>query len=349
MHDFLATDFARLNADAIDRCGALDGKRLYVTGASGFFGKTLLALLLFLQARGMSFTVTALSRAPRRVLADHGWLDLPWLRWVEGDVRAPWPGRPQERYDLILHAATDTAASAHVDKLQVFDGIIAGTRQALSFAGAHGVQRLLLCGSGAQYGAIPTSFASGVTESGLIACDTTRPSSAYGEAKRAGEMIAALHAEAYGIEVINARCFAFVGPGLALDGHFAIGNFLRAALAGESIILASRGHAVRSYLYGADLAVWLLILLLHAPPGTAVNVGSDRPITVLDLASRIRDLVSPASQVQAGVGESGEERSFYLPSIERARGLGLDVWTHLDLAIERTATWHRARTSRGSP
>lgn len=349
MHDFLAIDFARLNPDAIDRCGALDGKRLYLTGASGFFGKTLLALLVFLQRRGVSFTATAQSRSPRRILAEQGWLDLPWLQWVEGDVRAPWPGRPQDRYDLILHAATDTTASAHVDKLEVFDGIIAGTRQALSFAGAHGVKRLLLCGSGAQYGAIPSAFAAGVPESSLIACDTTRPSSAYGEAKRAGEVLAALHAEAHGIEVVNTRCFAFVGPGLALDGHFAIGNFLRAALAGESIILASRGHAVRSYLYSADLAVWLLILLLHAPAGAAVNVGSDRPITVLDLASRVRDLVSPPSRVEAGVGGSGEERSFYLPCIEHARRLGLDVWTELDRAIERTASWHRLRTIRESP
>jgi nucleoside-diphosphate-sugar epimerase len=349
MHDFLAIDFARLESDAIERCAALDGKRLYLTGASGFFGKNFLALLDFLQRRGVSFEATALSRSPHRILGEQGWLRLPWLKWVEGDVRSPWPTGTLNGYDLVLHAATDTAASAHTDKLAVFDGILAGTRQALSFAAAHGVQRLLLCGSGAQYGAIPQSFPAGVPESSLIACDPSRPASAYGEAKRAAEMLAALHSESQGIEVVNARCFAFVGPGLALDGHFAIGNFLRAALAGESIVLSSRGHAVRSYLYGADLAVWLLILLLHAPPGAAVNVGSDVPISVLDLASRVRNLVSPASRVEAGSGSDDGERSFYLPSIRRARELGLDVWTDLDRAIARTAAWHRQQLRRDKP
>lgn len=342
MHEFLAEDFSRLDADVVARCTNIDGKRLYLSGATGFFGKNLLALFSYLQGRGASFEVTALSRAPERFLADQPWCrGQAWLNWCEGDALNPWPG--EGRYDLVLHAATDTAAAAHVDKLAIFDAIVSGTREALAFATSRGVQRLLLCGSGAQYGDIPETYVMGVPESSAIACDPANTASAYGEAKRASEALAALHAQRHGYAVINTRCFAFVGPGLVLDGHFAIGNFLRAALCGKAIELSSQGTAVRSYLYGADLAVWLLSLLLNAPPGTTVNVGSGQKISVLQLATRVRDLIDPNLPIKTGEGTLGEGRHHYLPSIARAQSLGLNVWTDLDQSITRTAQWHRQR------
>jgi dTDP-glucose 4,6-dehydratase len=346
LSDFLAMDFARISAEVIARCGRLDGKRLYLSGATGFFGKNLLALLTYLNGHGASFEVTALSRAPEAFLADQPWCrGLSWLKWCKGDVSAPWPGSGD--YDLILHAATDTVASAHVDKLAVFEGILGGTRQAVAFAAARGVRRMLLCGSGAQYGAIPESYAEGVPESSSLACDTAKTTSAYGEGKRASEMLAALHAERHGFEVVNTRCFAFVGPGLTLDGHFAIGNFLQAALAGQPIKLASQGKAMRSYLYGADLAVWLIVLLLEADPGSVVNVGSGQSTSIIDLATRVRDLVNSRLTVEPGNRSLVEERHLYVPCIDGAQALGLDAWTDLDRAITRTAIWHRRGV--GSP
>lgn len=338
--EFLAVDFARMGAAVMARLKKIDGKRLYLSGATGFFGKNLLALLAYIHAMGASFEVTALSRAPEVFLADQPWCRRqPWLTWCTGDVSEPWPG--EGCYDLVLHAATDTVASAHVEKLAVFEGILSGTRQALEFAAAHHVRRLLLCGSGAQYGAIPDGWAAGVPESSSLACDATKTTSAYGEGKRVSEMLAALHAERHGFDVINTRCFAFVGPGLPLDGHFAIGNFLRAALTGQPIKLASQGYAMRSYLYSADLAVWLMVLLLEASAGASVNIGSGQGISIIDLATRVRDLMNSSLSVIPGAQILDEERRLYLPCIRRAQAYGLDVWTDLDQAITRTGLWHR--------
>jgi nucleoside-diphosphate-sugar epimerase len=348
LHEFLAEDFARMDPNLIRRCMKIDGRRVYLSGATGFFGKNILALLSELQRRGASFKVTALSRAPERFLAEQPWCRMqPWLEWRQGDVLEPWPG--EGRFDLLLHAATDTAASSHVDKLEVFERILSGTRQALAFAEAHGTRRLLLCGSGAQYGQTTQRHADGVSETESRACDSTRPGSAYGEGKRVSELLCSLHAEKHGFDVVNTRCFAFVGPGLPLDGHFAIGNFMRDALAGRPIRLASSGEAVRSYLYGADLAVWLVVLLLEAAHGAAVNVGSDHAIRIIDLATRVRDLVDPRLAILTGEPCPGEERQFYVPSVGHARSYGLDAWTDLDQAIRRTALWHRAARMESQP
>jgi nucleoside-diphosphate-sugar epimerase len=338
--EFLARDFVSIGAGPIERCMKIDGRRLYLSGATGFFGKNLLSLLAHLQRRGASFRVTALSRSPERFLADQPWCrNQKWLEWETGDALSHWPGHG--KYDYILHAATERAADSHLDRLKLFDEILNGTRNALSFAAAHGVKRLLLSGSGAQYGVIPESLSQGVPESALLACDPTTAASSYGEGKRAAEMLATLHGERHGFDVISTRCFAFVGPGLPLDGQFAIGNFIRDALEGSPIQLSTTGEAVRSYLYGADLAVWLLVLLMEAENGSAINIGSDRPIRIVDLANRVRDLVNPRLEVRPGVNHSGEDRGFYVPSIDYAKTLGLDAWTSLDHAIARTADWHR--------
>lgn len=338
---FLAEDFARIGAAALDRCRALAGQRLYLSGATGFFGRSLLALLAHLHARGVEFQATALSRSPERFVAQNPWCAAQhWLEWRRGDAALDWPG--DGHYDLLLHAATETRAEAHFDKAEVFDGIVAVTRRALAFAEDHGVRRLLLTGSGAEYGAIAPDAGGGVPDGSALACDPALASSAYGEGKRVSELLAALHAERHGTAIVNTRCFAFVGPGLDLDGHFAIGNFLRDALRRRELRLASAGAAARSYLYSADLAVWLLLLLLEAPAGSTVNVGSDQAVCILDLARRVVDVVAPGLGVHAGPAGAATERHYYVPSVARARALGLDVWTGLDLAIARTAQWHRS-------
>lgn len=332
---FLADDFERMAPHA-PPLQALDGQRLYLSGATGFFGKQLLALLAWLHDQGLRFEVVGLSRDPQRFLGASPWAGrLPWLQLLRGDARDAWPG--QGRFDLLLHAATDTHASAHADAQAVFDDSLAGTRQALAFAAEHGVRRLLLTGSGAQYGALP---AEAVDEEARLACDTTSPAGAYGEAKRVAELLAALHAQRHGATAVLTRCFAFVGPGLDLHGHFAVGNFIRDALAGGPLRLNSAGDAVRSYLYGADLAWWLLQLLLHAPGAWPINVGSGEGLRVAELARRTRDLLAPDAPLVLGPAQPGEARRFYLPRVERAASLGLAAWTALDLAITRTARWH---------
>ncbi|MGM3216307.1 NAD-dependent epimerase/dehydratase family protein [Pseudomonas sp. PhalM4] len=200
--------------------------------------------------------------------------------------------------------------------------------------------RVLFTGSGAQYATQPV--AGRVTEEHVGACLSNRISSTYGEAKRAQETLGAIYAQEHGLEVVMTRCFAFSGPGLPLNAHFAIGNFVRDALSENEIVLNSSGQAMRSYLHGADLAVWLLTLLLRGESCAPYNVGSDQAISIAELARRVIDRVAPGKRVRALGRADDSGRSFYVPDISRARGVGLDVWTTLDQSIDSMAAWAKS-------
>ncbi|HEY9103091.1 NAD(P)-dependent oxidoreductase [Chitinimonas sp.] len=332
----VAQDFLRLDLQ-LGTLAALAGKRLFITGGTGFFGRWLLAALAALNERGVPVCVDVLSRDPEAFLArEPGYRGVSWLRLIQGDVTTLAPGAA--RYDYVIHAATDTAPAAQADKPQLYEQIVDGARRVLAFASASGAQRILLTGSGAQYGRQPDDIDSFAENCGL-ACDPCDPDSAYGEAKRAAEMLAVLHAQVSGLEPVFARCFAFAGPGLPFDGHFAIGNFIRDALYRREITVLADREVWRSYLYGADLAIWLLVLLLRGEAGQAYNVGSHEFVTLQALAGRIGALLAPAKPVRLTAIEEGVGRSRYLPDTRRAATLGLVAWTSLDAIITHTACW----------
>lgn len=328
-------DFHRIPI-ALDLLSALSGQHLFLTGGTGFFGRWLLAFLAYLNSKGACIAVTVLSRAPAVFLeAQPYYRDLSWLHWLQGDIRdfqMPSYCKP----DLILHAAADTSMAAHAKPLDLFDTIVVGARRVLQFAVNSGVRRVLFTGSGAQYGALSMPA---VTEEYQGACYSNVTASVYGEAKRAQEVLAAIYAESHGLEIVLTRCFAFSGPGLPLDGHFAIGNFVRDALDADAIVVQSDGQSLRSYLHGSDLAAWLLKLLVSGKSGQAYNVGSDHALSIADLANQVLARVAPHKAVRILGQTRAAERSSYVPEISRARALGLDVWTSLDLSIDSMANW----------
>jgi dTDP-glucose 4,6-dehydratase len=144
------------------------------------------------------------------------------------------------------------------------------------------------------------------------------------------------------LETTIARCFAFVGPHLPLDAHFAIGNFIRDAMRGEPIRVKD-GSPYRSYLYMADLAVWLWTILFRGETCHPYNVGSDREITISQLAKTIDSEVG--GSVQPIESSSVKPKAFpsrYVPCVQRARSdLGLEVSMELARSIASTTSWRK--------
>ncbi|MDF1621709.1 NAD-dependent epimerase/dehydratase family protein [Pseudothioclava nitratireducens] len=319
----------------------LAGQRLLLTGGTGFIGKWLLAS--FLEANrslGLGARVLMVSRRPEVFLAEYPDLaGAPEVEWWAGDVRDFTPA-DATGCTFAIHAATDVVASS--TPAEILDTCITGTSRVLeAMSPGEGTRRVLLLSSGAVYGRAPEGV-SHFSEDWPGAPDPLSPSSAYGEGKRASELLAAIAANQHpGLEVAIARCFAFVGPLLPLDKHFAIGNFIASAMAGEDIRISGDGTPLRSYLYAGDLAHWLWVMLFEAPSGRAYNVGSEDGLSIADLAHRVNTVLGGTGAVRVAKSpQSGAAPQPYLPSVARIRAeLKLSPTVGLDDAIRRTAHW----------
>ena len=322
---------------------SLAGARVFLTGGTGFVGKWLMATLLDADRRiDLGCELVVLSRDPEAFDAAAPQLArAPRVTLLRGDVRDF--EFPSGAFTHVVHAATDVVAQNA--PLDTFSTCVEGTRRALEFAAQAGAAEFLLVSSGAIYGRQPPTLAR-LDETYTGAPDPLAPSSAYGEGKRVSEWLGAARGAAASPRFKVARCFAFVGPYLPLDKHFAIGNFLRDAMAGNEITIQGDGTAYRTYLHAADMAAWLWAVLLRGQPGRAYNVGGHEAVSIGELAQRtVKALGSPARVAILKDVVPGKRAERYVPDVARARQeLALPDPIPLDEAIVRTARWHRAST-----
>ena len=311
--------------------------QLLLTGGTGFFGKALFRHLLA-NSLAADASVVVLSRNPDLFLATHPqFATLPQITFLKGDIQRreslPWG----HSFTHVLHAATDSTIGLSLTPLQRYDQIVDGTRNILDLAVATGARRFLLTSSGAIYGPQPSDLAA-IPEDWSGSPPLIEPNTAYGQAKRAAEHLCALVGEQHGLETVVARCFAFVGPDLPLDVHFAIGNFIRDALTADAITVSGDGTPLRTYLDQSDLAHWLSTMLEHGHPGQTYNVGSNEVISIADLAYLVRDILGPAKPVHIlGQPHPGAPRNRYVPDIRKAQeALDLSVTVPLTEAIRRS-------------
>lgn len=341
--------FDKLLAEDLDHVLALTGplweelrgSRLLVTGGTGFFGAWLLETFAHAdEALGLEARAVVLSRDPEafcRRLPHLG--RCPAIAWRRGNVcEGP---LPEGTFSHVIHAATPShAGRGGQTPLSLLTTIVDGTRRVLELARRCGAGKLLLTSSGAVYGRQPAELPH-VPEDYRGAPNPLDLGAAYGECKRMAEQLAAQYAALYGIGAKIARGFAFLGPYLPLDAHFAAGNFLRDGLAGGPIRVQGDGRALRSYLYAADLAVWLWTILFRGVSCRPYNVGSDRAVTIAELAETIAGAFDPRPEVTVALPPDPlREPERYVPDIRRAEAeLGLAVRIELAEACRRTIRW----------
>lgn len=315
------------------------GQNIFITGGTGFFGCWLLESFTFANDKlNLGAKAVVLSREPEAFaikaphLAKH-----PAVKFIKGDVSTF--DFPDGDFPFFIHAATTSSAQLNQEEpLLMFETIVEGTRHVLEFARRHGTCKLLLTSSGAVYGKQPTDMTH-IPEDYRGAPDPMDPDSAYGEGKRAAEMLCRLYSQKFAFEAKIARCFAFVGPYLPLDAHYAVGNFIRDACKGGLVCVSGDGTPYRSYLYAADLAIWLWTILLKGESCRPYNVGSDRSMNIADVAGLVCRLSQPRTEFTiAKQADPACPPQRYVPSIERARSeLRLESLISLEEAIENTA------------
>jgi dTDP-glucose 4,6-dehydratase len=277
----------------------LRGKRIFVTGGTGFVGRWMAESFAWVNRKwSLGAEMVILSRTEHQTSCQE-------VTFVQGDVRdfAFLPGK----FTYIIHAAGGYGEDS-------LDVAIEGTQRVLDFAQACGAERVLYLSSGAVYRQ-----------------DAEEPKKSYGEGKRAAEALCAAANTEGGLQVIIAKLFAFVGPYLPLDKHYAIGNFIGEALKGGPIRVVGGENVWRSYLYASDLVIVLWYLLMTGESRETYHVGSPIAISISDLADLVGKICGV--EVEHIAAEQPEDR--YYPGPGHAPSVPLAE------AIEKTVAWHR--------
>lgn len=295
---------------------------LFITGGTGFFGKSLLDYRLRNPNWVWSnFEWVILSRAPEKFQSSFPTLaNQEGVSFIAGDVRDF--VFPDRHFDAIIHAATSAVTTLSDDEMMSV--IIEGAGHVAEFAQAVGCRTILFTSSGAVYG--PRT---------LPSCedDDCQPTTAYGKGKLATEKFLINS----GFDVKIARCFAFVGPYLNRDIHFAIGNFIQNCLDDKPIEIKGDGTPLRSYLYADDLIEWLFAILGHGETGRPYNVGSDCAISIKDLAYTVREALGSSNDIRILGSDVYGASNVYIPNITRIKNeLGVEVKHNLRDAICRS-------------
>ncbi|MBN3033543.1 MAG: NAD(P)-dependent oxidoreductase [Candidatus Saganbacteria bacterium] len=304
-------------------------KRIFITGGTGFFGKSLLSHCGELKQND----VVILSRNPAAFISEFPLVSAnKRITFLRGDIRDF--ELPETDFDYIYHGAA--TSSRIIPDEEMRSVVIDGTRHILDFAKKNKrLSGFLFVSSGAVYG---NKYQLPMKED--FPCE---PVAVYGRSKLEAEKMC-LESD---VPCCIARAFAFVGEHLPLDAHFAMGNFIRDCLNNKPIVIKGDGTAVRTYLYAGDLARWLWTMLIHGERGRAYNLGSDMMISIGKLAETVRNVAGTNNEIQILKPPSGAPPECYAPDISRARSeLGLEVWTTLAEAIRKTLEHHRRQEGR---
>lgn len=347
MNEIIKEDLCHILEHTADLWEESRNKRIFITGGTGFFGCWLLESFLHANSElKLNATAYVLTRDPDafRSKAPH-LFDNPGLVLYKGDACSfVYPEGP---FSHVIHATTVNENEPEVPTpLSIYERIVQGTRHTLEFARNCSAKKMLFTSSGAVYGKQPSDIHY-VFEEYTGAPDLTNERAAYGEGKRASEFLCAMYSKYYGIEVKIARCFAFVGPYLPLDSNFAIGNFIGNVLRNQPINVKGDGTPYRSYLYAADLAIWLWTILFKGIPSRPYNVGSEDEISIAGLANKVSIISgrNPGINIPSKVLKAAHSER-YVPSTERARReLNLQQIVSLEDAIKRTIAWNAMRIS----
>lgn len=308
---------------------------LLVIGGSGFFGKSILDSHRrgLLAPWGISSIVVFARHASSLEQSSPNLLGSD-IELIDGDI-GKYSSLPSA--DYVIHAAASTNAARYISMpAQEKANILLATTNYCQLAQKfHQNSKIVYVSSGAVYGqqnpevyALTENDASGPIEQLDLAKQD------YAAAKRDAERSIQDLGMA-GCRVSIARCFAFVGPYLPRELHFAIGNFIRDGLLGRPIEVKARHAVYRSYMHADDLVRWLMTIAGGANPNCPIlNVGSSEPILLADLAKNIADYFGVNVLVQPLTEERVDR---YIPSTTKAfKEFGLKLDFNLDQAITRT-------------
>jgi UDP-glucose 4-epimerase len=156
---------------------------------------------------------------------------------------------------------------------------------------------LFLASTSEVYGKNPKSVWSEGDD--LVFGATTKPRWSYGASKAIDEFLCLANVRECDMKIVIGRFFNVVGPRQPGAYGMVLPRFVAAAMAGKPLIVHDDGHQERCFAHVRDV-IGGVMRLMDTPEafGKIYNIGSDQPISILEMARRVIAIVNPEATIQ---------------------------------------------------
>ncbi|MEZ6058829.1 MAG: GDP-mannose 4,6-dehydratase [Planctomycetaceae bacterium] len=315
-----------------------------VTGGAGFIGSHLTEFLL---NNGHEVVVLDnLSTGRAANLSDVR--DHPRLQVRNGSITDPVAlAEAVHGVETIYHLAAAVGVKLVADDpVRTIETNIYPTDQLLRLAAQGTVRRFFLASTSEVYGKNPgDSF---FEDDDLHLGPTIRPRWAYGCSKAIDEFLALAYHRKYDVGITVGRFFNVVGPRQIGNYGMVVPRFVEAALKGGPVIVYDDGSQVRCFGHVREVVRCVAALTeCDAAAGGVYNIGSDQPVSILELARKVVAKVNPNAAIEfvpyrEAYGDDFEDVQRRVPNVDRLRNtIGMKPTMALDEILDDVIRWKR--------
>lgn len=335
-----AHDFFDQHKEFVALAKKVGDRSFLITGGTGLFGCWVLSFFEWAQQRKLADPKIFILVRRQFPLSNKSW------RVISGDISTF--EYESVVTDYVLHMAAPTARETFqgMDDIDKFDMLTRGAKHILNFSRERVRERTLMLSSGAIYGGFGLERCLPISEIERHVPNFKTQNQGLAIGKRVTEFLTKAYTDAALVDASVARCFSFIGPGLPIDIHYAVGNFVHQALVDREIIIKGDGKPIRSYMYLGDMVLWLLRILMDGANGEDYNVGSSEPISMLDLAKKVVRLSGGDAKITL-LGHQNQTSGnppnhFYVPDIRKCcQEFGLRPFFDLEDSLKRYIAYNK--------
>ena len=282
------SDFADSTLDEID-ISKFSQTKICILGGTGFIGSWLVESLNYLSAiQNVEIQLTIYTRDKSAALRKFPRTVFKSLNIEEFDFSLG--TRDLGMHDFFVNGATPTSTKPGINSREIFylptiNVIGSIIESAIKYGNC---PRVLNLSSGSVYGQQPAEMKlrpEGPAKTLEVSDDDYCASKIVSE-----EMLVTVNNQKI-LKATSPRLFTFYGPGLPINQHFAVGNFIQDGLNGTPIRIQGSPSTQRSYMFPTDLISWLLKAIVD-PKNDDFNIGSESSISMLELATLVSELTS---------------------------------------------------------
>ena len=340
----IKNDFELIFPNVSEKLSKLKDKTVLITGGTGFIGCWLSELIYYLNdSHNMNIKLIIVARDYDSLKSKLPHLvDSKFLHFIHSDIRDLTEVSKEVNY--IIHAANSPDNRFHSSRpfermTTVAEGM-GSLMRAASFA--PNLLKIINLSSSRVYSLGKVNKENFIEEDQGFSFEH-KLFSCFGESMRYSELLGLAARNEFRLPIVNIRPFTFCGAYGSIESPWALNNFINDALSDRPISILGDGSAVRSYMYGADLAAWIFVITLHSEDGKTYNVGNDQGFSIFEIAKKVANFFQPAPSVLLNTSLAPKVNNFsLLPDISNAKNdFGLSHYTDVETAIERSVEWHK--------